>query len=205
MWLSAHPKHLARRLILTGTLSIIVISPFLAFQGWTWNIFCAPESTRPWCDKLLPSSYSFVQGAYWYVSFTPPLGPDNRNIGLFRYWRPEQLPNFVLAAPVLSISLLGLRRQLTTGLPTSHANSRHLVAAILVYQTLMNWLLIFASHTQIALRLAPTDPVLWWTLATSLATKTSRELAWFEKMWCWWVCIWGAASMVLWAGHYPPA
>lgn len=130
---------------------------------------------------------------------------DSRNIGLFRYWRVEQLPNFVLAAPILCISLLGLRRQLATGLPTSHPGNGDMIAAIMVYQAVMNALLIFASHTQIALRLAPTDPVLWWTLATSLATKTSRSFTWYEKMWCWWVCVWGVASIVLWAGHYPPA
>ncbi len=79
------------------------------------------------------------------------------------------------------------------------------LTAIVAYVALMDALLIFASHTQIALRLAPTDPVVWWTLAKSFGSAGNRRLNALEKGWGWWVCVWGAASLVLWTGHYPPA
>ncbi|CAK9782258.1 mannosyltransferase [Cutaneotrichosporon oleaginosum] len=189
------------RVVFTGILCVIVVAPFVTFQAWTWAQFCYPEATRPWCSKLLPSSYSFVQGEYW-------------NIGLFKYWRLQQAPNFLLAAPVLTVSLIGVCRHLSMGDSVSSASTSpdrisgggsDVQTAIVVYIALMDVLLIFASHTQIALRLAPTDPVVWWTLAKSFDSAGSRKLTLLEKGWGWWVLVWGAASLVLWSGHYPPA
>jgi phosphatidylinositol glycan class V len=56
-------------------------------------------------------------------------------------------------------------------------------------------LLLFASHVQIALRLAVTDPTLWWTLAASKRLSA----------WTYFCVVYGAVSLVLWAGFYPPA
>ena len=41
--------------------------------------------------------YSFVQREYW-------------DVGLFRYYRMEKVPNFVLAAPILALSIWGVAR-----------------------------------------------------------------------------------------------
>lgn len=122
---------------------------------------------------------------------------NNRNVGPFRYWQPEQIPNFLLAAPVLAISVYGAVKSFARG----HLNSLEL--AINTHSLLMSALLIFASHTQIALRLAPTDTVLWWTLARSAVDSNGSSR--LIKFWVWFVCIWGAVSLVLWSGHYPPA
>lgn len=132
----------------------------------------------------------------------PLVVADGRNIGFLKYWRLEQVPNFILAAPVLYISILGIYTYKTSTWPIAKSDN-HTMAAIVTHQTLINALLLFSSHTQIALRLAPTDPVMWWTLASSLVT--GRKVEWWHTMWGWWVCLWGAASLVLWTGHYPPA
>ncbi|PNG99104.1 GPI mannosyltransferase 2, partial [Tetrabaena socialis] len=50
---------------------------------------------RPWCSSRVPYVYGFVQAQYW-------------GVGLFRYWTLQQLPNFLLAAPVLLLSAVGL-------------------------------------------------------------------------------------------------
>ncbi|KAG8790825.1 ER membrane glycoprotein subunit of the GPI transamidase complex-like protein [Ceratobasidium sp. 428] len=75
-------------------LCIIVISPFAAQQYLAYQTFCIdPDLTnallpRPWCSARLPLIYSFAQSHYW-------------DVGLWRYWTPSQIPNFLLAAPML--------------------------------------------------------------------------------------------------------
>ena len=43
---------------------------------------------RPWCGSKGGSLYTFVQKEYW-------------NQGLFNYWTLAQIPNFILATPIL--------------------------------------------------------------------------------------------------------
>lgn len=87
-----------------------------------------------------------------------------------------------------------------------------------IHSFALTLLLLFSAHTQIALRVCVTDPVIWWSLAGmgfewgagSSAGKTDHErvaggMTIIGEGWIWWVVIYGAISMVLWAGHYPPA
>lgn len=53
-----------------------------------------PLQPRPWCRARLPNVYAFVQQHYW-------------GVGLLRYWRLQQLPNFLLAAPALLLAAAG--------------------------------------------------------------------------------------------------
>ena len=91
----------------------------------------------------------------------------------------------------------------------------------------MTALLIFGSHTQIALRVISTDPVFWWLLA-DLAFEKRKEnesgdgdgggdksrgrgrgrgmaMTRLGQVWLYWTVVWGSVSIVLWVGHYPPA
>ncbi|KAL1405821.1 ER membrane glycoprotein subunit of the GPI transamidase complex-like protein [Vanrija albida] len=180
------------RLAYAAALYAVIVAPFLAFQAYGYLSFCVPSPTRPWCTKALPFSYGFVQGEYW-------------NVGPFRYWTLSQLPNFALAAPVLYVTIKGLASHLQSLVASSPTRIARLDTAIYLHQLLMMALLIISSHTQIALRLAATDPVVWWTIAASALGGDKGDLGKTAKVWLWWVCIWGAVSLVLWSGHYPPA
>jgi len=100
-----------------------VIAPFVLFQLWAWLRFCV-GTTRPWCTRMHPSIYSFVQAHYW-------------GLGLFKYYRWEQLPNFALAAPVLAFTWCGVaayvradpRRARTLGLLPPPSRSERLKPA----------------------------------------------------------------------------
>jgi phosphatidylinositol glycan class V len=49
-----------------------------------------------WCNKTLPFSYGDIQSKYW-------------GVGFMSYWRIKQIPNFLLAAPILIISFYSLK------------------------------------------------------------------------------------------------
>jgi phosphatidylinositol glycan class V len=123
----------------------------------------------------------------------------NRNIGFMKYWTLDSIPNFLLASPVLGISILGLYRY-----TCSRTNISPIVMPLVIQHGIMTFLLIFQSHTQIALRVVSTDPVFWWLL-TEIAFRDGEGLTRIGRGWIWWTVIWGAISIALWAGHYPPA
>ncbi|XP_022988083.1 GPI mannosyltransferase 2 isoform X2 [Cucurbita maxima] len=54
-----------------------------------------PDEMRPWCKARVPLLYNFVQNYYW-------------GVGFLRYFRFEQLPNFLLASPILSLAFFSI-------------------------------------------------------------------------------------------------
>ncbi|GAA5836386.1 hypothetical protein JCM9279_000371 [Rhodotorula babjevae] len=88
-------RRLALNLPRFALLSFLSAAPFLAFQLYVYKLYCPSSTTgdaRPWCTQGLGLSYGWVQREYW-------------DVGPFHYWTLLQLPNFLLAAPVLALSL----------------------------------------------------------------------------------------------------
>lgn len=96
----------------------ITLSPFILGQTWAYMRFCLDDgvtAARPWCTAALPLSYTFVQREYWsvhsflFTKFKPLIFSlsfiPSRDVAPFRYWTVAQLPNFLLAAPVLALCL----------------------------------------------------------------------------------------------------
>lgn len=102
-------------------------------------------------------------------------------------------------------------------------------APFFLVHTITTLILLFASHTQIALRVSMGNPVLFWivgALVSSSSSSSSRKYrrggggagagagsssrgrnrtAKWARRGIVWSCTWGAVSLVLWAGFYPPA
>ncbi|KAJ1935028.1 ER membrane glycoprotein subunit of the GPI transamidase complex-like protein, partial [Kickxella alabastrina] len=74
---------------------------FIAFQAFGKRELCQQPihspaaSARPYCESSLSTVYGFVQTEYW-------------DIGFLRYYTLQQLPNFLLAAPMVVLSGAGL-------------------------------------------------------------------------------------------------
>ncbi|RMX77082.1 hypothetical protein D0869_10152 [Hortaea werneckii] len=75
------------RLFATLIAGGLIAVGFTLPQIVAYTEYCTNGNTRPWCTALPPSIYSFVQKEYW-------------DVGLFRYWTLNNLPLFLLAAPL---------------------------------------------------------------------------------------------------------
>ncbi|KAJ2913232.1 hypothetical protein MD484_g7179, partial [Candolleomyces efflorescens] len=179
-------------------LSALVFAPFVYHNYTGYASFCEDNPHRPaWCNNFIPSIYTHVQSEYW----------DN---GLFRYWTLQQLPNILIALPpLLLIYAFGFWH-----LKAVYARSQSPFASItltphVLHAIFTSSLLLFASHTQITLRLAASMPTLYWAAAwlwthPSQDGKGFRYRSW-AKAWVYWSAIWGSISIVLWAAFLPPA
>ncbi|XP_034243618.1 GPI mannosyltransferase 2 [Thrips palmi] len=95
----------------------IALAPFVAYQVYCYVLFCTVQKLNipqhlveyaknnslvlpaldqdvqrdplHWCNSKMPLAYSYVQDHYW-------------NVGFLRYFEWKQVPNFILATPILS-------------------------------------------------------------------------------------------------------
>ncbi|KAJ9475495.1 GPI mannosyltransferase 2 [Pseudozyma hubeiensis] len=209
---SSTPISAALKLALSTILSI---SPNILFQTWAYGRFCLGEEQRPWCQDRLPSIYTFVQSHYW-------------NVGFLRYWEVSQLPNFALAAPVLAAiaytvstfyrhSSWGKILYSTIPAPSSILNPAASKATsglslsicptatpYVMHALALGLILTFASHVQIALRLATPGgmPAVWWGAAHLVLYSGAR---WSRKVVVGYLSVQVCVGIVLYGGFYPPA
>ena len=153
------PKTVVLKSLKVACLLFIIILPFLLFQYYSYRLFCKNPQLSPWCDHYLPIPYSYIQKHYW-------------NVGFLKYYELKQLPNFVLASPVVFLSIVGvyeyLARQtkkdiLSLGLwVVKKTNSLN----IFVYVVHLGFLLAFgiaSMHVQVK----------WYILFTAVAMQST--------------------------------
>uniref|UniRef100_A0A7N2KLP2 GPI mannosyltransferase 2 n=1 Tax=Quercus lobata TaxID=97700 RepID=A0A7N2KLP2_QUELO len=77
---------------------ICIFTPFFAFQAYGYYNICLGRDLhemRPWCKARVPLLYNFIQSHYW-------------GVGFLRYFQLKQLPNFLLASPILSLAVCSI-------------------------------------------------------------------------------------------------
>ncbi|XP_062395236.1 palmitoyltransferase ZDHHC18-A [Sardina pilchardus] len=196
---------IAVRYTVTAAAGVFVISlPFCVFQYYGYKMFCEqPSSTQepispilltlaqdkgyrvpdaasplpPWCSKPLPLLYSYIQDAYW-------------DVGFLRYFQFKQIPNFLLALPIVTLGSLAayvyVRSDreycLWLGLFNRHAKEKEekppcgfFSRKVYVYVVQAMVLLVsgfFCMHVQVLTRfLGSSSPVTYWISAHLLVSQ----------------------------------
>jgi phosphatidylinositol glycan class V len=175
----------------TILLSALPFVPFIAHNYAAYLAFCSAADAPQWCAHRLPLIYPFVQSRYW-------------NSGFLRYWTLQQLPNFLIAAPPLlaisTFSIHHLRHWIKSPADSGRAFLSASIAPHAIHALFMCAILLFASHTQIVLRLAASMPITYWAAAWLLLEHSKWGRAWVA-----WSVVWGALSILLWGAFLPPA
>ena len=170
-----------------GRLTGIVVSGiliglgFIAPQIVAYREYCMGDSTRPWCDRMLPSIYSWVQEHYW-------------NVGLLKYWTLSNIPLFLLAAPMLILLLdtgysalhhcrailMAINGEETASQrksPTQQAQVRvfeDTLERLAMPQLLIAVLALTNFHVQIVNRISSGYPVWYLVLAIAMSDRSPR-------------------------------
>ena len=179
--------------------ALVVLSPFVGFQAFAvWKECdrdgqvtvcgnqeqCTLNAEPPsWCQYSIPSAYTHIQAKYWQGGF-------------LQYWQFKQIPNFLLAAPALCLTLTGVsylfidfwkELQRVDGYKSSK-QSKYLTWVLVAHVALhrcplfphaLHWgflamYVLFFGNVQIVTRLlASACPVFHWFLA-SLVFDRSR-------------------------------
>lgn len=159
--------------------SCIAVYPLVSFQMQGYQRFCEVEdgSERLWCKNSVPYIYGFVQEEYW-------------NVGFLRYFELKQIPNFLLAAPTLGLSLLGCykyimdewHRGFFLGLLPDESKTRgfynDLVAPFVYQWAFMALYAFFMMYVQVATRFLSACPPFYW-FAAHLMTRKESKFVWF--------------------------
>ncbi|KAJ1539539.1 hypothetical protein HK405_012792, partial [Cladochytrium tenue] len=195
---SASPVRRLWRGIKAAALAALVLSGFAAFQAHGFWTFCVPDrGHRPWCASAVPLLYSFVQEHYW-------------NNGFLRYWTPQQIPNFLLAAPMIVLSGSGIQHYIRQTWPRAVVEARGRGAigvarelcrdARLPFYVLWAVFTVYASlfmHVQVVTRVFTCLPPVYWHAAELCKDGRKVVLYYFIG--------YAALTTVLLANFYPPA
>lgn len=153
--------------------SLIAIG-FALPQAIAYFQYCLPEASRPWCSYTVPSIYSWVQKHYW-------------NVGFLSYWTPNNIPLFLLAAPMLAILfvtalavLLEPQELLASVAGTSKAGSEgerklftHVCVQLAIPQIILAAMAVTSFHVQIVNRIS-SGCALWYVVLAVLVVDHNQ-------------------------------
>ncbi|CAL8105822.1 unnamed protein product [Calicophoron daubneyi] len=126
----------------------------------------------PWCYSSLPLSYSYIQKSFW-------------NVSLFGYYELKQIPNFLLAVPVVLLSFScasafygrAPRTYKTLGLFSETPRDRRILPYILHMLFLCVYGITHINVQVITRIIFSSCPVIYWYCAYSLCDSPHWQLS----------------------------
>lgn len=120
---------------------------------------CPMEADSGICQHGILSVYSSLQLKHW-------------NVGLFRQYQLKQIPNFLLALPIISLALQAIISVMLR--PNSRMFQSLIPYAVHIFSLLI--VVIFSAHIQISTRvLLSSSPLLYITLPFLLLPKVDHK------------------------------
>lgn len=118
------PMSVAAGLCLVGAALIFLPLRYHDLNGYTAHCTLETQTRPSWCqhESASFSLYAWTQREHW-------------NVGPFRYYEAKQIPNFLLAAPILILSVVGVVRWI--GMSMTHFGRGKLPRA--PYLLLVGW------------------------------------------------------------------
>lgn len=166
-------------IVLTVVLVFICMLPFISFQLFSYKTFCKNFKTdlhhlvlnhkdvanfvlpgsflnhnQTWCYSKIPLAYSYIQSHYWKVGF-------------LQYYELKQIPNFLLASPIIII-ILGHSFQFFKQCPKSINKLFNFVldnflAVCVIHATILTIFCVLNIHIQVTTRmLCSASPIIYW-------------------------------------------
>jgi len=154
------------------------ILPFFSVLRFGYLQFCKEEERetwRPWCNNTFPNIYAFVQAEYW-------------GNGFLKFYEAKQIPNIVLALPMLLWSCLSIAWS---------AKSRK-IWRILPFALHHAFLVVFCllfMHVHVLTRFVASCPTLYWYGASRTGNKASLITAYS--------CIYLLLGTAMFSNYYP--
>ncbi|TID15101.1 glycosyltransferase family 76 protein [Venturia nashicola] len=209
----------SRRVPATVIAGLLVGIGFATPQYVAWGDYCSAgvADKRPWCNKIPPSIFSWVQKEYWLV---------NVRVGFMRYWTISNIPLFLLATPMLYImartAILAIAGRCAgnlvkvTGSPEEQrspktaptdevANKRRdaLLFRLALPQLTLAVLALTTFHVQIITRLSSGYSLWYLVLAQEITDEgtNARYAMWTLR----WIVMYALIQGVLFANFLPPA
>ncbi|KAG9406632.1 hypothetical protein AC1031_002953 [Aphanomyces cochlioides] len=206
---SPHPLRAFPRFLLywtyTAMLGLLAIGPQVAYFAYGIAAYCPSynlttiqavfaidtkmTADRPWCAKVVPNisaMYMFIQHEYW-------------GVGPFAYYQLKQIPNFLLAAPMIALASYSVWLGLKSGHAIFH---RRELAPYFIYLAFLLGNALVVVHIQVITRfLAPCPPIFW--AAASLVDKPSTSLSTAGRLTVLYFLIFTVVGAVLFPTFYP--
>lgn len=144
-----------------------VALPHFIFSHGIENGYVLPGSNSSWCSRTVPFSYSYVQEHYW-------------NVGFLKYFQLKQIPNFVLAFPIVYIVINGVYRfvrhykilLIYLGFKDGNVQGELPISTFpyVLHCFALTIFSVFMMHVQVATRLlCSSSPVVYWFCASRLS------------------------------------
>ncbi|GAN01003.1 dolichol-p-mannose mannosyltransferase [Mucor ambiguus] len=199
-----HRKNFVTGVLRSIVYTMVTASGFALFQYYAYKEFCSLD--RPWCTGKIPLIYSFVQKEYW-------------DVGFMSYYEIKQIPNFVLAAPIIALSVFGLKAYIqhnpmefwTLGIKKSKHNESdgYCSSKLAVFMYLWAFLLLFATtnmHIQVIIRFFTSVPPFYWYVGSIwIKGFCEGKHTWMANVVLGYFAIYGLIGIVLFSSFLPPA
>lgn len=169
----------------------IVFFQFGIFQTYIYNLFCIKKDFRfaghiikyaikenlvlagnktdlssPWCLNRVPMAYSYIQSHYW-------------DVGFFKYFELKQIPNFLLAFPMISFmlfkSLQFVKNNFKNCLKLGFVKGDFSIFPFVLHGLFLTIFCFFFVHIQVTTRMiASSTPVFYWFCSDFFGKQKSK-------------------------------